>query len=168
MRRSSKGWPGLHSDSRTSARVAPRTSRIRAPVILAAVPDHGRRLPDGVLIKGSIVARVLGMRILTLDTNVVVTPAEVSEPSLRAQDTLSHDGRQGGGGAPALAAWQAADGASTRNRVQPSGAAPTRNRLQPRGGAPGRSRAVNHGLAEAVRRIDEGAALLALSRNEAP
>lgn len=77
MRRLSKGSRTQRSASRTSAPVVLRAARVRAPSVLSAAPDPHRRLSAGVLIEGSILARVLGMRLLTLDTTVVLVPAEV-------------------------------------------------------------------------------------------
>lgn len=39
--------------------------------------DRRRRLSDGALVEASILARVLGIRLLTLDATVVVVPADV-------------------------------------------------------------------------------------------
>lgn len=46
--------------------------------MLTAVPDRSRRLSDGVLVEASVLARILGMRILKLDMTVVLAPAEVT------------------------------------------------------------------------------------------
>lgn len=128
MRRSPIGWRGRLSDSKSSAPVAPRAVRTRGPLGLTAVPDRRRRLSDGVLVEASILARVLGIRLLTLDTTVVLVPADVRAPS-----TASHD-------PPA------------RTSAPSSGVPPTQ------------SGAAGHGLAEAVRSINEGAELLAKAR----
>ena len=49
------------------------------------VPDPGKRLSDGVLLQATIRARFLGIRILTLDTTVVLAPADIAAaPSPRA------------------------------------------------------------------------------------
>jgi hypothetical protein len=50
-------------------------------VELTAVPDRRRRLSDGVLVDASVHARLLGLRLLTLDATVVIAPAEVTSPS---------------------------------------------------------------------------------------
>lgn len=47
---------------------------------LTAVPDRGGQPSDGVLVEGSIVTRLLGLRLLKLDATVVVVPADVSAP----------------------------------------------------------------------------------------
>jgi hypothetical protein len=74
-------------------------------------------------------ARLLGIRLLTLDANVVLAPAEVTAPWARSDD--------------------------------PSHRSPARSSSLPAA----RSGAIGGGLAEAVRSIDEGAALLAEARN---
>jgi hypothetical protein len=47
-------------------------------VALTATPDRRRRLSDGVLVDASIHARLLGLRLLTVDASIVLVPAEVS------------------------------------------------------------------------------------------
>ncbi len=111
--------------------------------MLIAVPERGRRLPDGVLIKGSILARVLGLRVLTLDATVVLTPADVSDPKFGSDD-------------PKFGSDHPKFGSDHSLRRTPSAA-----------GQPNRLRAPSHGLADAIRRLDEGAALLAESREDA-
>jgi hypothetical protein len=49
--------------------------------VLRAVPDQRRRLADGILVEGTIRARVLGIRILTINTTLVLVPAAVRSPS---------------------------------------------------------------------------------------
>ena len=66
--------------------VAPRAVGTTTPVVLAAIPDRRRRLSDGVLVDASIRARVLGIRLLTIDATVVLGPAEVTASSGAAQD----------------------------------------------------------------------------------
>jgi hypothetical protein len=58
--------------------VAPRTVETTAPVALTAIPDRRKRLSDGVLIDASIQARLLGLRLLTVDATVVLVPADVT------------------------------------------------------------------------------------------
>ena len=45
------------------------------------VPDSSKRLSDGVLIETSVLARLLGVRLLTLEGTVVVTPAQLRDLS---------------------------------------------------------------------------------------
>jgi hypothetical protein len=51
-----------------------------------AIPDRRRRLSEGVLVDASIRARLLGIRLLTIDAIVVLAPAEVTGPSVAAPD----------------------------------------------------------------------------------
>ena len=85
-------------------------------------------MADGVLVEASILARVLGVRLLTIDATVALVPADVKGPS------------------------QAAHAPPLLGSARSSGRAPTR------------SGAARHGLAEAVRSLDEGAMLLAEAR----
>ena len=64
--------------------VAPRTLETKAPVALMATPDRRRRLSDGVLVDASIHARLLGLKLLTVDAAIVLMPADVSAPSAAA------------------------------------------------------------------------------------
>jgi hypothetical protein len=54
-------------------------------VTLRGRPDSSRRPSDGVVAEASIVARLLRLRLLTLDATVVVSPAVVTEPSQQAR-----------------------------------------------------------------------------------
>jgi hypothetical protein len=49
---------------------------------VTASPDGSRRLADGLLIEASVVARLLGLRLLEVDAAVVVAPAETREVAL--------------------------------------------------------------------------------------
>jgi hypothetical protein len=92
--------------------------------VLTAIPDRRRRPSDGLVVEASIVARLLGIRLLKLDATVVIVPADVTAPP------------------------------SARHGSRP----PTRARSSDL--PPARSGTVGGGLADAVRRIDEGAAIL--------
>ena len=48
---------------------------------LTAVRARRTRRSDGVLVEGSILARLLGIKLLTLDATIVVVPADVAAPS---------------------------------------------------------------------------------------
>ena len=61
--------------------VGPRTLETQAPAALTAIPDRRRRLSDGVLIDASIQARLLGLRLLTVDASIVLVPADVTGTS---------------------------------------------------------------------------------------
>jgi hypothetical protein len=41
------------------------------------VPDGGGRLADGVVVEGSLVARLLGLRLLVIDARLVLAPAQL-------------------------------------------------------------------------------------------
>ena len=47
------------------------------PPSLTALPDRRRRLSDGALVQATIRARLLGVQFLTLDTTLVIAPADV-------------------------------------------------------------------------------------------
>jgi hypothetical protein len=98
--------------------------------VLTAVPDRRRRLADGALVQASLLARVLGLRLLTIDATIVLVPADVIAPSPAAHERPGPT--------------------SARSSAVP----------------PLRSGAVGHGLAEAVRSINEGAELLAEARRD--
>ncbi len=100
---------------------------IPAPVALTVAPDRRRRLSDGVLVEASLLARVMGIRLLTIDATLALVPADITTSSSAALP-------------PA--------------RASRPGPVVT----------PGRSRVAGHGLAEAVRNINEGAELLAEAR----
>jgi hypothetical protein len=77
MHRSSR-WPRRRrSDSRSSARDIRRTLETSPSTTLIAVPAGSGRLSDGLIIEASVVARLLGLRLLALDASVVVSPAEM-------------------------------------------------------------------------------------------
>jgi hypothetical protein len=131
MRRSSPSWRRRLANSRSSARVIRRTVSTTAPDVVGAVPDRNRRLGDGVLVDASILARVLGIRLLTLEARVTVLPADVKRASPAPTDSRR----------PRTSARR-----SSAVAPQPSGA-------------------IGHGLADAVRAINEGAAILAEARS---
>jgi hypothetical protein len=56
------------------------------PVVLEAAPDRRRRLSGGALVEASIAARLLGMRILTLNATVALVPADVTAGTSAVQD----------------------------------------------------------------------------------
>jgi hypothetical protein len=77
-RRSSMGWRGRLAGSKSSFRIAPRPAESTAPTLLTAVPDRRRRLSEGILVEASVLARLLGIRLLKLDATVVLMPADVA------------------------------------------------------------------------------------------
>jgi len=60
------------------------------PVVLEVAPDRRRRLSDGALVEASLAARLLGMRILTLDATVALVPADVTAATPAGQDRAAH------------------------------------------------------------------------------
>jgi len=51
-----------------------------------AIPDRRRRLSEGVLVEARIRARLLGVRLLTIDATVVLAPGDVTVPPVAAHD----------------------------------------------------------------------------------
>ncbi len=49
--------------------------------MLLKVPSRSRRLSNGVLVEASILARVLSIKLLTLDATVAILPAEIEHDS---------------------------------------------------------------------------------------
>ena len=71
---------------------ARRAVRATAPLVSMATPDRRRRLSEGVLVEARIRARLLGIRLLTIDATVVLAPAApaaVTAPSLAAHERAS-------------------------------------------------------------------------------
>jgi hypothetical protein len=66
--------------------VALRPGRRTAPVVLELAPDRGKRLSDATLVEASIAARLLGMRLLTLDATIALVPADVTAPTPAVAD----------------------------------------------------------------------------------
>jgi hypothetical protein len=69
--------------------------------VLTVAPDRRRRLSQGVLVEGSILARLLGMRLLRLEATVVLTPADVrtstgARRAARGPSSASPPRRSGG------------------------------------------------------------------------
>jgi hypothetical protein len=87
---------------RGAARVTPRRAGATSPLALEAVPDRRRRVSDGILVEASILARLLGLRLLTLDVTLVLVPAEVSAPAppsaARVSSARRYGPPQAGGG----------------------------------------------------------------------
>ena len=102
-----------------------------APVVLELAPDASKRLSDATLVEASITARLLGIRLLTLDATIALVPADVTAPTAAVADRALRVDR-----APR------ASRASSRDSQRRSGP-------------------VGRGLADALRNLDEGAKLLA-------
>jgi hypothetical protein len=79
MRRSSRRPTASRSASRRTA--IDTGSRPAAELI--AVPDGDGQLSEGLLVEGRLVARLLGVRLLTIDAHLVLTPAQLTAPAAR-------------------------------------------------------------------------------------
>ena len=45
------------------------------------MPDGDGQLSEGLLVEGRLVARLLGVRLLTIDAHLVLTPAQLTAPA---------------------------------------------------------------------------------------
>ena len=108
-------------------------------VTLRGRPDSRRRPSDGVVAEASIVARLLRLRLLTLNATVVVSPALVTEPSQRTEPS----------------------------RQTPPASSPARDGRAPLHAAPTSAAPIGRRLAQAARSVDENAAMLATRREAA-
>jgi hypothetical protein len=111
--------------------VALPADRRTAPVVLELAPDFSKRLSDATLVEASLAARLLGMRLLTLDATIALVPADATAATPAPED-----------GALGVRRVAHASRRSSRD-ARPSA---------------GRGR---HRLADAVRNLEEGAKLLA-------
>jgi hypothetical protein len=87
--------------------IAPRPAKTTAPLVPMATPDRRRRLSEGVLVDARIRARLLGIRLLTIDATVVLAPADGTGRSAAAHH-------------PPARAYVRSSGIS-RNRSAPTG-----------------------------------------------
>jgi hypothetical protein len=78
-------------------RVIPRPAETATRGELTVAPDRRRRLSQGVLVEASILARLLGLRLLMLEATVVLTPADVTTRSVGQRRTA---GRSSGASPP--------------------------------------------------------------------
>jgi hypothetical protein len=46
----------------------------------SVIPDSSKQLSDGVVIQASVLARLLGVKLLTVDATVLVSPAQLDQP----------------------------------------------------------------------------------------
>ena len=91
-------------------RVIPPAAETAARGALTVAPDRRRRLSQGVLVEASILARLLGLRLLTLEATMVLVPAEVTTRSpaqrpatSRASGPAPRNGGSAGGARRGLA-----------------------------------------------------------------
>lgn len=57
-----------------------------APPLLTrplVIPDSSKQLSDGVVIQASVLARLLGVKLLTVDATVLVSPAQLTEHEIQ-------------------------------------------------------------------------------------
>jgi hypothetical protein len=47
------------------------------------IPDSSKQLSDGVVIQASVLARLLGVKLLTVDATVLVSPAQLTEHEIQ-------------------------------------------------------------------------------------
>lgn len=92
---------GRLADSESSFRIAPRNAEDAAPLLLTAVPDRRKRLSEGVLVEASVVARLLGLRLLKLDATIMLMPADVAAQPAAPRDPPARDGLPPAGLPPA-------------------------------------------------------------------
>jgi hypothetical protein len=111
-----------------------------------------------VLLEASLVGRVLGIRLLTLRATVVLAPADVTATPADVTATPRH-----------VTAPPPADGdAPVRGPMRSLRPTPTPAPAPARVSRTARPRPPDRRLAEAVRRIDEGAAILGEARAAGP
>lgn len=96
--RSSRERRRRPSGSRNGAPAALRGADAHpGPSRLTALPDTSGRLADGTLVKASILARVLGIRLLTVEATVAVVPAAPADsPRTRSSGALRVRSRAAG------------------------------------------------------------------------
>ena len=70
------------------------TGKSAVPVVVAVAPDRRRRLSDAALVEASIAARLLGIRILTVNATVALMPADLTAatPSRAAHASTGSSG----------------------------------------------------------------------------
>lgn len=88
----------------------------------ARAAGRGRRLQDGMAITADVDARVLGLHLLALHADVVVTPAQIAVAVNTARTDASTDGTVPPRRRAALARLPAGDGLAAATRALESGA----------------------------------------------
>jgi hypothetical protein len=79
MHRSLRWRSGRRSISTNTAHATARTPRLPPSTHLIVAPDGGRQLTEGLVLEASVVARLLGVRLLVIDANLIVAPAQVKD-----------------------------------------------------------------------------------------
>lgn len=116
--------------------------------------DRRTSLAHGVLVRGSIKGRILGVRVLTLETTVILAPADVTQPT-----PVILGRADASGPAPVLLA------PADSSEPSPPAIGPPAKRprtLSARHGVAG------PGLAQAIKDLRESAGLLTQARRIAP
>jgi hypothetical protein len=54
--------------------------RLFATETAAVIPDSSKRLSEGVVVQTSLLARVLGIKLLTVEGTVLLSPARLQQP----------------------------------------------------------------------------------------
>jgi hypothetical protein len=70
--------------------VIPLAIRTAAPVVLTVASPRRRDLSEGTLIEASVAARLLGIRLLTLDATVVLMPADLQAARSAADEPAAY------------------------------------------------------------------------------
>lgn len=106
MRRSLMSRRAHQSASKSSAPVVVTAGRSAITLGRAAVvaPDRRRGRSDATLVEASVTARLLGMRILTLDAKVALLPADVSLTPPPVQGRADYAPARSSGDSPGRAA----------------------------------------------------------------
>ena len=76
-----------HAWKTTARRAAQQTLATTTAGPPVAVPDGNKDLSGGVLIETSVLARLLGVKLLTLEGTVVVSPADIRPLDIHPQPT---------------------------------------------------------------------------------
>jgi hypothetical protein len=99
MRRSSTRQRAHPGASMNSARVALPVGKTAAPRGRVP-PERGGRRADARLVEASVTARLLGMRILTLDATVLLAPADLRAATPLVRDRAAHAPARPSGDSP--------------------------------------------------------------------
>ena len=86
MHRSLRWRRGRRSISTSTAHASERTPRTPRSTHLTVAPDGGRQLSEGLVLEASVVARLLRVRVLVIDANLIVAPAQVKDRTRAATD----------------------------------------------------------------------------------
>jgi hypothetical protein len=96
---------------------------MRAPAALTAAPDRRRRPSDGVVVEASILARLLRIRLLTLEATAVIVPADVTPLPSASLDVEARRSRRSASVLPARSGATGRGGLAEAVRIIGEGAA---------------------------------------------